>query len=80
MLNNGEYGILKSFAEQQKTSGVPALDLPGIDFVALATGYGCAAVQVATREALSQALQEALSRNGPTLLEIPITAAVAPLL
>ena len=80
VLNNGEYGILKSFAEQQKTPGVPALDLPGIDFVALARGYGCAAFRVATREALAQALQESLSRNGPTVLEIPITAAVAPLL
>ncbi len=80
VLNNGEYGILKSFAEQQKTPGVPALDLPGIDFVALATGYGCAAARVDTSATLSQALEEAFDRQGPTLLEVPITAAVAPLL
>ncbi len=80
VLCNREYGILKSFAKQQKTPGVPGMDLPGLDFVALATGYGCAAFRVATTEALGQALQDALRRAGPTVLEIPITADVAPLL
>ena len=80
VLSNGEYGILKAFAEQMHTPGVPGLDLPGLDFVALATGYGCAAFRVATADALAQALQEALRRPGPTVLEIPITSAVAPLL
>jgi len=80
ILHNQEYGILKAFAEQQKTFGVPGIDLPGLDFVALAIGYGCAAFRVATSDVFSQALQDALRRAGPTVLEIPITAAVAPLL
>ena len=80
VLCNGEYGILKAFAEQQHTHGVSGMDLPGLDFVALATGYGCAAFRVATMDALAQALQDALRRSGPTVLEIPITAEVAPLL
>jgi len=80
VLNNGEYGILKSFAEQQRTPGVPGMDLPGIDFVALAGGYGCAAARVSTSESLTEAFREALRRAGPTLLEVPITAAVGPLL
>lgn len=80
ILNNGEYGILKAFAEQQQTPGVPGMDLPGLDFVALAKGYGCTAFRVATTDALAQGLQEALSRHGPTVLEVPITSAVAPLL
>ena len=80
VLCNQEYGILKAFAAQQHTPGVPGLDLPGLDFVALATGYGCAAFRVATSDALAQALQDALRRPGPTVLEIPITATVAPLL
>ncbi len=79
VLNNRAYGILKSFAEHQKTPGVPGLDLPGLDFIALATGYGCFAAQVETSDDLAQALKEALGRQGPTLLEVPITAAVAPL-
>lgn len=80
VLNNGEYGILKAFAYQQKTPGVPGMELPGLDFVALATGYGCAAFRVATPNALAQALQDALRRPGPTVLDIAITSAVAPLL
>ncbi len=80
VLRNGEYGILKAFAEEQDTHGVPGLELPEIDFVALAKGYGCSGNRVATREALAQALLDALRHDGPTLLEIPITAAVAPLL
>ncbi len=80
VLNNGEYGILKAFAAQQKTPGVPGMDLPGLDFVALATGYGCAAFRVSAQDALAQALQDALRRPGPTVLDISITSAVAPLL
>ena len=80
VLNNGEYGILKAFARQQDTPGVPGLDLPGLDFVALAQGYGCAAARVATADALAEALQRALAHPGPTVLEVPITADVAPLL
>lgn len=80
VLCNREYGILKAFADQQHTPGVPGMDLPGLDFVALATGYGCAALRVATSDALTQALQDALRRPGPTVLEIPITSEVAPLL
>jgi len=80
VLRNEEYGILKAFADEQKTPGVPGLDLPGIDFIALAKGYGCTGYKVATKEALAQALQDALRSDKPTVLEIPITAAVAPLL
>lgn len=80
VLNNGEYGILKAFADQQGTPGVPGLDLPGLDIIALATGYGCAGFRAATKEVLAEALRDALGRSGPTVLDIPITSAVAPLL
>ena len=80
VLNNSEYGILKSFAEQQKTPGVPGMDLPGIDFMALATGYGCAPIRAATSDVMAAALKDALRRQGPTVLEVPISSDVAPLL
>ena len=80
VLNNGEYGILKSFAEQQGTPGVPGMDLPGLDFMALAQGYGCAAVRVQTTDALAEALKAALKYPGPTVVEALITPAVPPLL
>ena len=80
VLNNREYGILKAFADQQGTPGVPGTDLPGLDFVALAAGYGCNAVRADTADALARALQDAFRRRGPTVLDVPITTAVAPLL
>ena len=80
VLNNSEYGILKSFADQQKTPGVPGMDLPGIDFMALATGYGCAPIRAATSDAIATALQNALRHQGPTVVEVPISSDVAPLL
>ena len=80
VLNNQEYGILKAFADHQGTHGVPGMELPGLDFVALAKGYGCGASRVATSDALLKALQDALHRPAPTVLEISITTEVAPLL
>ncbi len=37
---NGTYGALKEFGAYLHTTDLPGLDLPGIDFVALAAGYG----------------------------------------
>ena len=39
---NQQYAILKAFAELKHTPGVPGLDLPGLDVIAIAAGYGCA--------------------------------------
>ena len=80
VLNNGEYGILKAFADQQGTNGVPGFDLPGLNFIALANGYGCTATKVQTSDTLANALKEAFGRAEPTVIEVPISSEVAPLL
>lgn len=80
VVNNREYGILKSFANQQKTPGVPGMDLPGLDFLALAQGYGCPAIRADTTGELAEALKQAFGRPGPMVVEAPITSALAPLL
>lgn len=77
---NEEYAILKSFAVLEETPGVPGLDLPGIDIVSLAAGYGCAAARPTTAEAIALETAAAWQRQGPTVLEIPIDPAVPPLL
>ena len=46
VMRNGDYAILKSFAELERTPGVPGLDLPGLDAVSIAKGYGCDAARV----------------------------------
>ena len=49
-----------------------ALDLPFLDINSLAKGYGCATVNVSTKEAVQEAFKKALSTEGPTVITIPI--------
>jgi benzoylformate decarboxylase len=79
VMRNKEYAILKSFAVVEETPGVPGLDIPGIDVVSLAQGYGCAAVRAATVEDIATEVSAAQQRQGPTVLEIPIDPPVPPL-
>jgi benzoylformate decarboxylase len=69
---NGEYAILKEFAVLEKTPNVPALDLPFLDIVSLAKGYGCSSASAATKEEIQSAFKKALSTEGPTVITIPI--------
>ena len=70
-MRNGEYSILKSFAVLEKTPGVPALDLPGLDIASLATGFGCRAVNVDSCEKLAHEFNAALKADGPTVIVVP---------
>jgi benzoylformate decarboxylase len=74
ILKNGAYGALRWFAEMLKVEDVPGLDVPGIDFVSLAKGYGVEGVSAATAEELKQALTTALGSQTPTLIEVPTLA------
>ena len=71
VMRNGEYCILKSFAELEKTPGVPGLDLPGLDIASLAKGFGCRAVNVDSTEKLAAAFTDALQADGPTVIVVP---------
>jgi thiamine pyrophosphate-dependent acetolactate synthase large subunit-like protein len=69
---NGEYAALKEFAELEKTPNVPALDLPELDIVSTAKGFGCAAVGARTKRAIQEAFSKALNADGPALIAVPI--------
>ena len=75
-----DYCILKSFAALEQTPGVPGLDLPGLDIVSLARGYGCEAARVGEIAAIKKAAGEAWKKDKPTVLEIPISAQIPPLI
>jgi benzoylformate decarboxylase len=78
---NQQYTILKAFARHEKTSGVPGLDLPGLDILAIARGYGCAAVSAETADAVGEAIRIGLAgASGPTVLTVPITTDVPAIL
>jgi benzoylformate decarboxylase len=76
---NGEYAILKEFAVLEKTPNVPALDLPGLDVLSAAKGFGCATVQAKTTQEIKEAFATALKAEGPTLIAIPIARQERPL-
>jgi benzoylformate decarboxylase len=68
---NQEYAILKEFAVLENTPNVPGLDLPGLDIVSAAKGFGCASVLTKTKEEIKKAFGAALSADGPTVIVIP---------
>ena len=43
VLRNSEYAILKWFADVEQVEGAPGLDLPALDVVPVAAGYGVSA-------------------------------------
>jgi benzoylformate decarboxylase len=49
--------------------------VPGIDFCALAQGYGVRAVQADTPARLRDSLREALAGQEPVLIEVPTRSA-----
>jgi len=70
IMRNGTYGALRWFAGVLKADGVPALDVPGIDFVAIATGYGVEAERVDTDADFALAFGRALEAGRPSLIEV----------
>jgi benzoylformate decarboxylase len=73
VFQNDEYAILKSFAELEKTPHVPGLDIPGIDIVSLAKGYGAPAALARTADEVTTAVGEALKRPGASVVVVSIT-------
>ncbi len=77
---NTEYAILKSFAEFGKTPNVPGLDLPGLDLVTLVQGFGCEARRIEKPEEVTGAVKDALASGKVSVLVVPTTSEVPPLL
>jgi benzoylformate decarboxylase len=80
VLQNEEYAILKEFADLEKTPNVPGLDLPGIDIVSLAKGYGAPATLARTAQEVTAAVGEALKRQGASVVVVTITKRLRALL
>ncbi len=81
--NNAQYRILKGGllafqSETAKQGKFIGMDLtnPEIDFVTLAESLGVAAERVHQPAEVGPALQRALSRSGPSLLDVPLDRSV----
>ncbi|MBV9803016.1 MAG: benzoylformate decarboxylase [Solirubrobacterales bacterium] len=80
VVNNARYAILESVAAFGGLEGVPSLELPGVDFLAAAASYGCAAVRIDAPAELRTTLERALEDPRPVLIDVRIDRAVPPLL
>ena len=75
---NHQYAILRNELRRggsalgAKAAAMTSLDNPRIDWVGLAQAYGVPSSRAATTQELQTQLHEALSRRGPTLIEMTL--------
>jgi benzoylformate decarboxylase len=79
IFNNRRYGVLQNVAKSlgyanAKAGRFVGMDVvdPAIDFQALAASMGVPAERADNRDAIGAAIERALKREGPSLIEIPI--------
>jgi benzoylformate decarboxylase len=70
VLNNGGYGALRSFGGLLGIAGAPGHEVPGVDFVSIAEGFGCRARRATGAAELEAALAEAFAADVPRLVEV----------
>ncbi|WP_306322010.1 MULTISPECIES: benzoylformate decarboxylase [unclassified Streptomyces] len=69
ILRNGTYGALRWFGTLLDTPDVPGTEIPGIDFTALAAGYGVPATTVTELADLREQLKNPAT-DGPRLVQV----------
>jgi len=74
VLRNGGYEGLRGFLPLLGVTSAPGLDLPDLDAVRIASGYGVPAELITTGRELAAALRDAAAADGPRLFEVPIVA------
>jgi benzoylformate decarboxylase len=73
VLRNGDYSALKGFCDfTQVGRNVPGMDVPGVDMVKIAQGYGMTGQEVDRPEDLEPALKEAFASQGPRLISVNV--------
>jgi benzoylformate decarboxylase len=77
VLRNEEYAILKWFADIEKVTGAPGLDLPKLDTASVAAGYGVESQRVDELEELRVKLGEAIAADTPQLVEVRVTSGMS---
>lgn len=63
---------MRAFSQIMQAHRPPGIDLPGLDFVALAKGLGCPGKRVTNVAELDRTLGEALAAQGPLLVDIAV--------
>jgi benzoylformate decarboxylase len=76
VLNNAGYGAMRAFGRMAQAGGTPGIDLPGLDLVRIAQGFGLEAARIADPGDFAPALERALRSTGPVLLDVVVDAEV----
>jgi benzoylformate decarboxylase len=80
VVNNARYAILESVAAFENLEGLPSLELPGVDLLAMAQTYGCPAARVTDPRELPDAIRHAVRGDTSMLLDVVVDPTVPPLL
>ena len=72
IVNNSSYRALEEFGRHFSISRLPGVQLPDLDFCALATGHDVRSLRVDRCEDLDAALQQVFAAKGPMLLEVRV--------
>lgn len=73
VLNNAGYEAVKQLANRLGSPQTVGTDLAAIDFVGVAAGLGVPGARVPDAAALPAVLADHIGREGPTLVEIPVS-------
>jgi benzoylformate decarboxylase len=79
VLDNHAYVALKALGAAIDIPDPPGVDLPGLDVVAIAAGFGCPVRRVERADDVHAALAEAFTAEGPTLTAVTVDPALEPL-
>jgi benzoylformate decarboxylase len=73
IVRNGTYAALKGLSKRFELNNPVGVDLPALDFVALAKGHGCEGIRVDLVSELRPTLEEAMRSDGPCLVEVVVS-------
>jgi len=68
--NNNGYGEIKKYMVERDIPPI-GVDIYTPDFIAIAKGFGCAAIKISSKAQFIEALRSASGATLPTLIDIP---------
>jgi benzoylformate decarboxylase len=72
VLNNHGYEAVRQLGRRLGNADPVGTEIPGVDFVAVANGFGVPARRVSPHDDLGSSLASAFAGDGPSLLEVPV--------
>ena len=74
IVDNSGYGAMRSFAQLHGSKRSPDFSIEGVDYCALAAGFGLPSRRVAVSADLAATLRAALRERGPSLVDVVVDA------